>query len=157
MPRRAGTWPIRRNGHRCLAATALADVIIAFFTAAGEIAGDLDGLARRIYPAGALWIAWPRRAVGHRSAITDTVIRERALPMGLVDVKVAAIDEDWSGLRLVWRVANRGKPSPALCGRVMRAARRYARTTGPARRLVVVLAGGIIFILSLLAVAAWLC
>jgi hypothetical protein len=84
-----------------------ADVIIAFFTAAAEIAGDLDGLARRIYPAGALWVAWPRRAGGHRSDITDTVIREHALPMGLVDVKVAAIDDDWSGLRLVWRAENR--------------------------------------------------
>ena len=86
-----------------------ADVIIAFFTAAAEVAdpGDLDGLARRIYPAGALWVAWPRRAGGHRSDITDTVIREHALPMGLVDVKVAAIDDDWSGLRLVWRAENR--------------------------------------------------
>jgi hypothetical protein len=85
-----------------------ADVIIAFFTAAASIPAELEGLARRIYPAGALWIAWPRRAGGHRSDITDTVIREHALPMGLVDVKVAAIDEDWSGLRLVWRVENRG-------------------------------------------------
>ena len=87
-----------------------ADVIIAFFNAAGEIGGELDELGQRIYPAGALWIAWPRRAGGHRSDITDNVIREHALPMGLVDVKVAAIDEDWSGLRLVWRVENRGKP-----------------------------------------------
>jgi hypothetical protein len=84
-----------------------ADVIIAFFTAAASIPAELEGLAPRIYPAGALWVAWPRRAGGHRSDITDTVIREHALPMGLVDVKVAAIDEDWSGLRLVWRVENR--------------------------------------------------
>ena len=84
-----------------------ADVIIAFFTAAAEIGGELDGLARRIYPAGALWAAWPRRAGGHRSDITDNVIREYALPIGLVDVKVAAIDDDWSGLRLVWRIENR--------------------------------------------------
>jgi hypothetical protein len=89
-----------------------ADVIIAFFTTAAEFGdlgdlGDLGGLARRIYPAGALWVAWPRRAGGHRSDITDTVVREHALPMGLVDVKVAAIDDDWSGLRLVWRVENR--------------------------------------------------
>ena len=80
-----------------------ADLIIAFFTAAGEIAERLDGLARRIYPAGALWVAWPRRAGGHSSDITDEVIRQYALPIGLVDVKVAAIDPDWSGLRLVWR------------------------------------------------------
>ena len=84
-----------------------ADVIIAFFTAAAQIAGDLDALARRIYPAGALWVAWPRRAGGHRSDITDNTVREYALPLGLVDVKVAAIDDDWSGLRLVWRVALR--------------------------------------------------
>jgi hypothetical protein len=84
-----------------------ADVIIAFFTTAASIPVELEGLARRIYPAGALWIAWPRRAGGHRSDITDNTIREHALPIGLVDVKVAAIDEDWSGLRLVWRVENR--------------------------------------------------
>jgi hypothetical protein len=84
-----------------------ADLIIAFFRARAVIAGELDGLARRIYPAGALWVAWPRRAGGHRSDITDNVIRSEALPMGLVDVKVAAIDDDWSGLRLVWRVENR--------------------------------------------------
>ncbi len=84
-----------------------ADVIIAFFCAAAEIGGQLGELARRVYPAGALWTAWPRRAGGRRSDITDNVIREHALPIGLVDVKVAAIDDDWSGLRLVWRVEHR--------------------------------------------------
>src|SRR5436190_16602484 len=68
-----------------------ADVILAFFTEAGEIGRQAGGLARRIYPAGALWIAWPRRAAGHRSDITDNGIREHVLPLGLVDVKVAAI------------------------------------------------------------------
>jgi hypothetical protein len=87
--------------------SAPADVIIAFFGAADEIPLALDDLARRIYPAGALWAAWPRRAGGHRSDITDTVIRRYALPIGLVDVKVAAIDDDWSGLRLVWRTEHR--------------------------------------------------
>ena len=76
-----------------------ADVIVAFFTRADDIGGQIGDLGRRIYPAGALWVAWPRRAAGHRSDITDTVIREHALPIGLVDVKVAAIDDDWSGLR----------------------------------------------------------
>jgi len=50
---------------------------------------------------------WPRRAGGHDSDITDNVVRRHALGLGLVDVKVAAIDKDWSGLRLVWRVSNR--------------------------------------------------
>ncbi len=85
-----------------------ADLIISFFTAAVELPDRLPGLARRIHPGGALWVAWPRRAAGHVSDITDNVIREHALPLGVVDVKVAAIDDDWSGLRLVWRVANRG-------------------------------------------------
>ena len=84
-----------------------ADLIIAFFGLRAEIAEELGGLARRIYPAGALWVAWPRRADGHHSDITDNVIRSEALPIGLVDVKVAAIDDDWSGLRLVWRVEHR--------------------------------------------------
>jgi hypothetical protein len=84
-----------------------ADVIVAFFTTAGDLARRLEDLARRIYPAGALWVAWPRRATGHRSDITENLIREHALPIGVVDVKVAAIDNDWSGLRLVWRVQNR--------------------------------------------------
>ena len=94
-----------------------ADVIIAFFRAADEIGGQLGDLARRIYPAGALWAAWPRRAGGHRSDITDNVIREYALPIGLVDVKVAAIDDDWSGLRLVWRVEHRAGAAPPPLGR----------------------------------------
>jgi hypothetical protein len=84
-----------------------ADLIIAFFGSRAALASELDALARRIYPAGALWVAWPRRAGGHSSDITDNVIREHALPIGVVDVKVAAIDADWSGLRLVWRVENR--------------------------------------------------
>src|SRR5581483_10798004 len=48
-----------------------ADVIVAFFTEAGDIAAQIGALGRLIYPAGALWVAWPRRAAGHRSDITD--------------------------------------------------------------------------------------
>jgi hypothetical protein len=84
-----------------------ADLIIAFFRAGAEIAERLPALGQRIFPAGAIWAAWPRRAAGHLSDITDNVVRSHALELGLVDVKVAAIDEDWSGLRLVWRVSNR--------------------------------------------------
>ena len=84
-----------------------ADVIIAFFCTAAEIPDRLPGLARRIFPAGAIWAAWPRRAAGHTSDITDNVVREHALRLGLVDVKVAALDEDWSAIRLVWRAENR--------------------------------------------------
>ena len=91
-----------------------ADVIVAFFSAAGQVPGRLPGLARRVFPAGAVWALWPRRAGGHESDITDSVIRGYALDLGLVDVKVAAVDEDWSGLRLVWRADNRESAPPAL-------------------------------------------
>ena len=89
------------------AAGGAADMIIAFFRAAAEITERLPVLARRVYPGGAIWAAWPRRAAGHASDITDNIVRSHALELGLVDVKVAAIDDDWSGLRLVWRVSNR--------------------------------------------------
>lgn len=85
-----------------------ADIVIAFFRAADEITARLPALAGRVFPAGAVWALWPRRAAGHVSDITDNVVRSYALDLGLVDVKVAAVDEDWSGLRLVWRARNRG-------------------------------------------------
>jgi hypothetical protein len=84
-----------------------ADVVIAFFRTAAEIGGRLPALADRVHPDGAIWAAWPRRAAGHASDITDNIVRSHALDLGLVDVKVAAIDDDWSGLRLVWRAGNR--------------------------------------------------
>ena len=54
-------------------------------------------------PAGMLWIAWPKRASGVPTDMTEDVVRAVALPTGLVDTKVAAIDATWSGLRLVIR------------------------------------------------------
>jgi hypothetical protein len=86
-------------------------VVIAFFRAASEIESSIEALGSAIFPAGALWVAWPRRAGGHESDITDNTIRSYALPLGLVDNKVAAIDDDWSGLRLVWRLERRSPPS----------------------------------------------
>ena len=86
-----------------------ADVIVAFVRSSDDLAQRLPELAERIFPAGGLWIAWPRRAAGHVSDVTENGVREQVLPLGLVDVKVAAIDQDWSGLRVVWRVENREK------------------------------------------------
>lgn len=107
---RPAGWDLapRTSGGGQVDAVETAEIILSFFTSADELAERLPELARRIYPAGALWVAWPRRAGGHRSDITDTVIRDYALPLGIVDVKVAAINEDWSGLRFVWRLRNRG-------------------------------------------------
>lgn len=80
-----------------------ADVILAFAPTAAEVQRLIPHLGSRVCPAGALWIAWPRKAAGHSSDVTENLLREVALPLGLVDVKVAAIDTDWSGLKLVWR------------------------------------------------------
>lgn len=60
-----------------------------------------------IFPAGSLWIAWPRKAAGHVSDVDENAIRDTALELGMVDVKVAAIDADWSGLKIMWRKENR--------------------------------------------------
>jgi hypothetical protein len=83
------------------------EVVVAFFSARAELATALGPLGKAIFPAGAVWIAWPRRAAGHDSDIREQDIRDLALPLGLVDVKVAALGENWSGLRLVWRTERR--------------------------------------------------
>ncbi len=83
------------------------DVLLAFFRRAADLDAQVGALAERIRPAGALWLAWPRKAAGHLSDITENYVREVVLPRGLVDVKVAALDSDWSALKIVWRVENR--------------------------------------------------
>ena len=80
-----------------------ADVVIAFYRDAASIRRDVASLARAIRVNGSLWIAWPRRAGGHDSDITDNVVRGAVLPLGLVDVKVAALDDDWSAIKSMWR------------------------------------------------------
>lgn len=80
-----------------------ADCIVFFTTARRELERRLAALRRPIEPDGMLWVAWPKRASGVPTDMTEDVIREVALPTGLVDTKVCAIDETWSGLRLVVR------------------------------------------------------
>ena len=79
------------------------DVIVFFTVEQAELAGRLSELRARMAPAAGLWIAWPKRASRVPTDMTEDVIREIALPTGLVDNKVCAIDEVWSGLRLVIR------------------------------------------------------
>jgi hypothetical protein len=79
------------------------DVIVFFTVEQAELAGRLSELRARMAPAAGLWIAWPKRASGVPTDMTEDVIREIALPTGLVDNKVCAIDQVWSGLRLVIR------------------------------------------------------
>jgi hypothetical protein len=79
------------------------DVIVFFTVEQAELAGRLSELRARMAPAAGLWIAWPKRASRVPTDMTEDVIREIALPAGLVDNKVCAIDAVWSGLRLVIR------------------------------------------------------
>ena len=83
------------------------DVAVAFFTSAAMLEKRLDALAAMIFPAGGLWIAWPKKTSGIATDLGDNSVRAAALPRGLVDNKVCALDATWSALRLVWRRENR--------------------------------------------------
>jgi hypothetical protein len=80
-----------------------AAVIVAFHTSRGTLALRFPTLLRALEVDGGLWVAWPKRSSGVPTDITEDVVREVALPTGMVDNKVCAIDETWSGLRLVLR------------------------------------------------------
>ncbi|MFP5365042.1 MAG: DUF3052 domain-containing protein [Thermoleophilia bacterium] len=79
------------------------DLAILFVTRRRELEPGLAKLQRRLRPAGMLWVAWPKRAAKVPTDVTEDVVRDVALPRGLVDVKVCAIDDVWSGLKLVIR------------------------------------------------------
>ena len=92
------------------------DVIVCFVTARAQLERRFGVLKRALEPDGGLWISWPKRASGVPTDMTEDVAREIALANGLVDNKVCAIDETWSGLRLVYRLRDRPSqkaPSPA--------------------------------------------
>ena len=80
-----------------------ADAVVAFFSERRLLEARLPALERAIFPDGGLWIAWPKKASGVATDLTEDVLREVCLPRGIVDNKVCAIDETWSGLRFVWR------------------------------------------------------
>jgi len=90
-----------------------ADVVVAFFADASRFTQAGPGIAQQLGTDSSLWVAWPRRAGGHQSDMTDQLLRDVLLPVGVVDVKVAALDGDWSGLKFVWRRENRGKRTRA--------------------------------------------
>lgn len=92
---------------RNLRGTAQLDVIVLFASQRRELARDLPKAVRRMTPAGGLWLAWPKRASGVPTDLSDASVRELGLETGLVDNKVCAIDEVFSALRFVVRVADR--------------------------------------------------
>ena len=79
-----------------------------FFTASRkELSVRLESCLKEIKQNGMIWVSWPKKSSDVPSDVTETTIREVALPLGLVDVKVCAFDETWSGLKLVIRKVNR--------------------------------------------------
>jgi len=83
------------------------DVLVFFATRRAELSRRFAAMARAIEPDGGLWIAWPKRRSGVATDLTGNVARDIGLESGLVDNKVCAIDEAWSGLRFVYRRADR--------------------------------------------------
>ena len=85
------------------------DVMIYFVKSHRELTRRFSALARALEPDGGLWIAWPKKTSGVATDLSENPIRDIGVANGLVDNKVAAIDETWSGLRFVYRVADRPK------------------------------------------------
>ena len=79
------------------------DMIHCFIRERAELARALPRYRERIAPHGAIWVSWPKKSSGVASTVSEDVVREVALPLGLVDVKVCAVDATWSGLKLVIR------------------------------------------------------
>lgn len=94
---------VRRQARGCV------DVIVFFVTRRAELARRFPAMARALEPDGGLWVAWPKKTSGVATDLVFEVVQHIGLDAGLVDNKVCAIDTTWSGLRFVYRVADRPK------------------------------------------------
>ena len=83
------------------------DFIHVFTTRRADLERRFGALQKALAPAGMLWVSWPKKASGVETDVTEDVVRGVALARGLVDVKVCAVDDTWSGLKLVRRVRDR--------------------------------------------------
>ena len=84
------------------------DTVHLFVTSRARLTARIDACRRAIFPSGTIWVSWPKQSSGVVTDVTEDVIRHLALARGLVDVKVCAVDDTWSGLKLVVPVAQRG-------------------------------------------------
>ncbi len=89
------------------AASGSTDLVHVFSRRKSELAKTLTALRRTLPPPAIIWVSWPKKSSGVETNITEDTVREVALPLGLVDVKVCAVDDLWSGLKLVVRKALR--------------------------------------------------
>ena len=85
------------------------DMVHLFATEAAALAGQLGSARDAIAPDGMVWVSWPKKSSGIATELTDQVVRKIAHPLGLVDIKVCAVDDIWSGLKFVIPKAQRVK------------------------------------------------
>ena len=83
------------------------ELVQIFVTARAELGAALPAVLAHLAPRGVLWVSWPKKASGVPTDVTEDRVRDAALPLGLVDVKVCAVDAVWSGLKLVRRLPPR--------------------------------------------------
>jgi len=86
------------------------DFIQLFCSERSQLEDDFPALKETLSPSGMLWVSWPKRSSGVATDLTENVVREIGLRYGLVDVKVCAVDDVWSGLKFVYRVKDRQRP-----------------------------------------------
>jgi hypothetical protein len=83
------------------------DVVVAFYTEQAKLEASLGDLADAVFPDDMIWLAWPKKTAKVETDLTGDVVRATVLATKLVDVKVCAISEIWSGLKVVWRKEHR--------------------------------------------------
>jgi hypothetical protein len=83
------------------------DVVAAFYTERAELEAELSSLADAVFPDRVIWLAWPKKTAQVDTDVTGDVVRATVLATKLVDVKVCAISDVWSGLKVVWRKEHR--------------------------------------------------
>lgn len=102
-----GRWPSELE--RCPKLTAPLDYIHLFASERGVLEALFPRAREALTRAGTLWVSWPKKASGKQTDLTEGVVREIGLANGLVDVKVCAVDDTWSGLKFVYRLRDREK------------------------------------------------
>jgi len=105
-----------------------ANVVVCFVDKLADLKNDFPKMAGKLCPDGMLWISWPKKSSGRTTDLNEDIIRQVGLAAGLVDVKVCAVDETWSGLKFVIRVKDR----PAAAGRTAKGNARTSKAAASA-------------------------
>jgi hypothetical protein len=110
--------PALRELHRVQHVSRDTDVAHLFATQRSQLQGALADVRRAMRDDAVIWVSWPKKTSGVATDITEGVIRELALPAGLVDIKVCAVDQTWSALKLMLRRSERAAPARHPRGKV---------------------------------------